>query len=91
MLTARKSSIKAEMAPTKRYYPASRMPTTETAIHKTGTGDLYVALGDRRDVDGETRWVFRVYFNPLIDLVYLGVILIASGALLSLVPRRRTS
>tara|TARA_R110000751_G_scaffold10821_13_gene39217 strand:+ start:24567 stop:26453 length:1887 start_codon:yes stop_codon:yes gene_type:complete len=91
VLTARKGSIKAEMAPTKRYYPASRMPTTETAIHKTGTGDLYVALGDRRDVDGETRWVFRVYFNPLIDLVYLGVILIASGALLSLVPRRRTS
>ena len=91
VLTARKGSIKAEMAPTKRYYPASRMPTTETAIHKTGTGDLYVALGDRRDVDGETRWVFRVYFNPLIDLVYLGVMLIAFGAFLSMVPRRRTA
>ena len=91
VLTARKGSIRAEMAPTKRYYPASRMPTTETAIHKTGTGDLYVALGDRRDVDGETRWVFRVYFNPLIDLVYLGVMLIAFGAFLSMVPRRRTA
>ena len=91
VLTARKGSIKAEMAPTKRYYPASRMPTTETAIHKTGTGDLYVALGDRRDVDGETRWVFRVYFNPLIDLVYLGVMLIAFGAFLSMVPRRNKS
>jgi len=91
VLTARKGGIKAEMAPTKRYYPASRMPTTETAIHKTGTGDLYIALGDRRDVDGETRWVFRVYFNPLIDLVYLGVMLIALGALFSLVPRRRTA
>ncbi|WP_340692175.1 heme lyase CcmF/NrfE family subunit [Hyphomonas sp.] len=91
VLTARKGGIKAEMAPTKRYYPASRMPTTETAIHKTGAGDLYIALGDRREVDGETRWVFRVYFNPLIDLVYLGVMLIAFGAFLSLVPRRRTA
>ena len=79
----------AELAPTKRYYPASRMPTTETAIHKTGAGDLYVALGDRRDVDGETRWVFRVYLNPLIDLVFLGVVLMALGALFSLVPVRR--
>ncbi|WP_373007840.1 heme lyase CcmF/NrfE family subunit [Hyphomonas sp.] len=89
VLTARKGSIKAEMAPTKRYYPASRMPTTETAIHKTGGGDLYIALGDRRDVDGETRWVFRVYFNPLIDFVYLGVMLMGLGALFSLVPARR--
>ncbi|MBU2604372.1 MAG: heme lyase CcmF/NrfE family subunit [Alphaproteobacteria bacterium] len=89
VLTARKGSIKAEMAPTKRYYPASRMPTTETAIHKTGAGDLYIALGDRRDVDGETRWVFRVYFNPLIDFVYLGVGLMALGAFFSLVPMRR--
>ncbi|KCZ93782.1 heme lyase CcmF/NrfE family subunit [Hyphomonas johnsonii] len=88
-LTARKGSARAEMAPTKRYYPAARMPTTETAIHKTGTGDLYVALGDRRDVDGETRWVFRVYFNPLIDLVYLGVLLMGLGALFSVLPRRR--
>ena len=88
-ITARRGSAKAEMAPTKRYYPAARMPTTETAIHKTGTGDLYVALGDRRDVDGETRWVFRVYFNPLIDFVYLGVLLMGLGAFFSLLPVRR--
>jgi cytochrome c-type biogenesis protein CcmF len=89
VLTAHRGSAKAELAPTKRYYPAARMPTTETAIHKTGTGDLYVALGERRDVNGETRWVFRVYFNPLIDFVYLGVLLMALGALFSLMPVRR--
>jgi len=88
-ITARRGSATAEMAPTKRYYPAARMPTTETAIHKTGTGDLYVALGERRDVNGETRWVFRVYFNPLIDLVYLGVLLMGLGAFFSLLPRGR--
>ena len=88
-LTARKDGAMAELAPTKRYYPAARMPTTETAIHKTGTGDLYIALGDRRDVGGEDRWVLRVYLNPLIDLVYLGVLLMGLGALFSLWPRRR--
>ena len=88
-LTARKDGAMAELAPTKRYYPAARMPTTETAIHKTGMGDLYIALGDRRDVGGEDRWVLRVYLNPLIDLVYLGVLLMGLGALFSLWPRRR--
>jgi cytochrome c-type biogenesis protein CcmF len=65
------------------------MPTTETAIHKTGTGDLYAALGEAREVDGETRWVFRVYYNPLIDVLYLGVVLTGLGALIGIWPTRR--
>jgi len=48
-----------------------------------------VALGERRDVDGEARWVFRVYFNPLIDLVFFGVFLMALGGFFSLMPRRK--
>ena len=40
-------------------------------------------------VDGQTRWVFRVYFNPLIDLVYAGVLLIGLGGFLSLVKVKR--
>ena len=64
------------------------MPTTETAIYKTGTGDLYAALGEQREVDGEARWVFRVYYNPLVDLLYLGVVLIGIGGLLGVSPGR---
>ncbi|MFN3910799.1 heme lyase CcmF/NrfE family subunit [Hyphomonas sp.] len=92
VLTARKGSQVAVLEPMKRFYPAARMPTTETAIHKTGTGDLYAALGEQRDVDGEARWVFRVYFNPLIDLLYAGVVLIGFAALLGLwsSPRKVT-
>jgi len=89
VLTAVKGGTKAVLAPMKRYYPAAQMPTTETAIHKTGTGDLYMALGEQRIVDGEPRWVFRVYFNPLIDLVYFGVILMAIGGGFCLWPRKR--
>ena len=88
-LTATRGGAKAIMTPMKRYYPAAQMPTTETAIHKTGTGDLYAALGEQRMGDGAPRWVFRVYYNPMIDLLYFGVILMALGGAFSLWPRRK--
>ena len=88
-LTATRGGSKTELHPQKRYYPAARMPTTETAIHKTGTGDLYIALGDgRRNQAGETRWTFEVFHNPLIDFIYLGVVLIALGAGLCMSGKR---
>ena len=55
------------------------MPTTETAIHKGVVGDLYLALGDRRVINGQVRWTFRAYYNPLIDLVFFGVMVMAVG------------
>lgn len=91
VLTATKGRARTVLTPMKRYYPAARMPTTETAIYKTGTGDLYTALGELRNVDGEARYVFRIYFNPLIDMVYLGVLFIALGAAFAMWPARRKS
>ena len=89
-LTARHGGTVASMTPHKRFYPAAQMPTTETAIHKTGLSDLYVALGDgRRNQQGETRWTFEVFLNPLIDLIYLGTIFIALGAGLCVFGRRK--
>lgn len=88
LLSVRKGSSRAELAPEKRYYPAARMPTTETAIHKTLLGDLYAALGEARAVDGVTRWTFRVYFNPLIDLIFLGVVLMALGAAMAVFGKK---
>lgn len=88
VLTARKGSHETVLEPMKRFYPAAAMPTTETAIHKTGAGDLYAALGEQRDVDGEARWVFRVYYNPLVDVLYLGVTLIGLGGLIAMWPGR---
>ncbi|MFN4024710.1 MAG: heme lyase CcmF/NrfE family subunit [Hyphomonas sp.] len=88
-LTARKGGGSATLLPMKRFYPAAMMPTTETAIHKTGLGDLYIALGEQREVAGESRWVFRVYYNPFVDVLYLGTILVGLGGLLALSPSRR--
>ncbi len=79
------------LKPQRRYYPAARMPTTETAILKRLFGDIYVALGDYRETNSGGYFVFRTYFNPFIGLVYLGVSLIALGGLLSLISRISTS
>ena len=91
VLTARNAGQTATLTPMKRFYPAASMPTTETAIHKTGTGDLYAALGEQRDVDGEARWVFRIYYNPLVDLLFAGVTLIGLAGLIGLWPSRRSA
>ncbi len=90
-LVARKGSSSAVLYPEKRYYPAARMPTTETAIHKTGFGDLYTALGDRREVNGNIIWTFRIYYNPLIDLIFFGVFLMALGGGFSAFGGRKVS
>ena len=90
ILTATRGSATAVLTPEKRYYPASQMPTTETSIHRTGVGDLYLALGDRRVIDGAVRWTFRAYYNPLIDLVFLGVSVMSLGGLIAMLrPRRK--
>ncbi len=89
VLTAERGGASAILMPMKRFYPAAMMPTTETAIHKTLRGDLYTALGERRDVDGEARWVFRVYFNPLVDVLFLGMTLVGLGGFLAMWPGRR--
>lgn len=90
-LIAQKNSSVRVLKPQRRYYPAARMPTTETAILKRSIGDIYVALGDYRESNSGGYFVFRAYFNPFIGLVYLGVSLIALGGLLSLISRTSTS
>jgi cytochrome c-type biogenesis protein CcmF len=79
------------MQPERRFYPAAQMPTAEVAIRKLGAGDLYIALGEmKRDENGgPTSWIVRVYFKPLIDLIYWGCLLVALGAGLAATDRRR--
>ncbi|MEO1785760.1 MAG: heme lyase CcmF/NrfE family subunit [Pseudomonadota bacterium] len=94
-MIAVRSSSETVLRPEKRYYPAAQMPTTETAIHKTWAGDLYLAVGDRRIIDGEVRWTFRAYFNPLVDLVFLGAFLMGIAGMFifkgRLFPARNTA
>ena len=82
----RGGSAVTELSAAKRLYDAPRQPTTEAAIHVALAGDLYVVLGDElKDGSG---WVVRLYFNPLVRLIWLGAIVMGLGGLLSLSDRR---
>jgi len=75
-----------ELNPAKRLYDAPRQATTEAGIHAAWSGDLYAVLGDEmKDGSG---WVVRLYFNPLVRLIWLGAIVMALGGALSLSDRR---
>jgi cytochrome c-type biogenesis protein CcmF len=76
----------ATLDPSKRIYDQPRQATTEAGILAAWTGDLYVVLGDALQ-DG-SGWVVRIYFNPLVRLIWIGCLVMSFGGLLSLSDRR---
>ncbi len=75
----------SELAPAKRVYDAPPQPTTEAGIHLSWRGDLYAVLGDAQSAGG---YVVRLYFNPLVRLIWLGALIMVLGGMLSLSDRR---
>ncbi len=73
------------LAPSKRLYDAPRQATTEAGIHASWRGDLYVVLGDVRE-NGDT--TVRVYFNPLVRLIWLGTLIMFVAGGISVSDRR---
>ena len=81
----RDGQLVAELAPEKRVYPAAGMPTTEAAIDYALTRDIYIALGDPQDGGG---WALRTYVKPFASCLWLGVLIMALGGVVSLSDRR---
>jgi len=81
----RDGSPVTELFPAKRLYDAPRQPTTEAGIHVALGGDLYVVLGDAQK---EGAFAVRLYFNPLVRLIWIGAVLMFIGGALSLSDRR---
>ncbi len=71
--------------PSKRLFDAPRQTTTEAGIHASWLGDLYLVLGDQQAKGG---YAVRIYFNPLVRLIWLGTIVMFVGGALSLSDRR---
>ncbi len=72
----------------RRFYPTSPMPTTEVGILPSWDGDLYIALGEEiRGGDGA--WTVRFYHNPLVQLIFLGALMMGVGGVLSLISIAR--
>ena len=69
----------------KRFYPARQMPTTEAGIKTIGFSQLYIALGDE-SADGSV--VARIWWKPLVTLIWLGALVMMVGGAVSLADRR---
>ncbi|MBP7242008.1 heme lyase CcmF/NrfE family subunit [Amaricoccus sp.] len=75
----------AVLAPERRVYPVQGMPTTEAAIDRGLTRDLYVTLGDPQQGGG---WAVRTYVKPFANWIWLGALVMAAGGAVSLSDRR---
>ncbi len=72
------------LAPSKRNYPVTKTVTTEAAIHSTFLGDLYVVLGNET---GTGKVVTRVYWNPLVNWIWIGWMIVLLGVLFAMTKR----
>jgi cytochrome c-type biogenesis protein CcmF len=74
-----------EMEPAKRSFPSRGTATTETALMTRGVSQLYLSLGDPNP-DGSL--AVRLYYKPLVLLIWLGAVVMVTGGALSLSDRR---
>ena len=74
-----------ELVSEKRNFQPSGMPTTEVGLHQTLAGDLYVVMGDETAGGGRS---MRLYFNPLVNLIWIGALMLFIGGAFSLADRR---
>jgi cytochrome c-type biogenesis protein CcmF len=76
--------------PEARLFSTPPQPTSEAAITTLWDGQLYVALGDPVDPNNQGgRRQLRLWWKPLVTLIWLGGFLIALGGFLSLIGRLR--
>src|SRR6476660_8028110 len=73
------------MEPAKRSFPSRGSSTTETALMTRGFSQLYLSLGDPNP-DGSL--AVRLYYKPLVLLIWLGAVVMVVGGALSLSDRR---
>jgi cytochrome c-type biogenesis protein CcmF len=66
-------------------FVASHTPTTESGIRTLGLGQLYLSLGDPGK-DGS--YVVRVWWKPLVTLIWFGGIVMMAGGAISVFDRR---
>ena len=81
----RQDQIVGIMEPAKRTFPSQERTVTQTALMTRGFAQLYLALGDANP-DGSI--TVRLYYKPLVLLIWLGAVVMVIGGALSLSDRR---
>jgi cytochrome c-type biogenesis protein CcmF len=76
-----------QLAPEKRiYFPNTdhAQPSTMVALHSTLASDLYV-IYEGRDPESD-KPIIKVFLNPLMNWIWIGVLIVVAGTFLALVP-----
>lgn len=82
---SRDGKVLGQLSPSKRNFAARQTATTEAALMTRGVSQLYASLGDSNP-DGAM--AVRIYYKPLVLLIWLGSVVMVFGGLLSLFDRR---
>ncbi|QNI38532.1 heme lyase CcmF/NrfE family subunit [Edaphobacter sp. 4G125] len=73
-----------QLAPERRFYNASQTTSTMVALHSNLAEDLYVIYeGKNPDTD---KPIIKVFINPLMNWIWIGVVIVVLGTFLALVP-----
>ncbi len=73
------------MSPSKRRFSARGMDKNEAALMMSGLGQLYLSLGETK-ADGTV--AVRLYYKPMVLLIWIGAVVMMLGGGLSLSDRR---
>lgn len=74
------------LEPEKRFYKASRQPTSEVAIRRRLNEDLYLNFaGPSND---NKRAVIQAYVNPLVSWIWIGWWVLFAGTIICLIPSK---
>ena len=75
----------ATLEPAKRRFAASGTDTTKSAIRTVWFSQLYLSIGD---IAADGTVTARLYWKPLVTLIWLGALVMALGGFMSLSDRR---
>jgi cytochrome c-type biogenesis protein CcmF len=78
-------NVVGDMEPSKRSFSARGMSTNEAALLSRGFGQLYLSLGDN---EPSGALAVRLYYKPLVLLIWIGAVVMMLGGALSLSDRR---
>jgi len=81
----RHGEIVGIMEPSKRAFASRNTSTTESALMARGVSQLYMSLGD---VNPDGSAAIRLYYKPLVLLIWLGAVVMFFGGGFSLSDRR---
>jgi len=77
-------AVVATVEPSKRFFPAREMSTTQAGIVTLDLGQIYISIGD----ENNGAIAARLYWKPLVTLIWIGACVMALGGALSLADRR---